>query len=238
MNQATTAACLNEGQKRAGGSKGGGKEELGQAGIRFTQTVKHCLSVWLSPSLPFHFGEVAAADSDQSSEATQVGRNSLFFNFPPQKNQKEKKYFHSLSCHVRRGAAQWLEIQYVCNAHLKTYVGVWGEGAIISNQDVIDLVLDFSLLPQPFSHQHLALVAAGRPASGAARHYVFTHNEESPCVCSGEQHGGETVRVSLKSSDTQNPTRCSCINQRWPASITAKQEAKCCPARVKSLSVL
>lgn len=78
MNQATTAACLNEGQKRAGGSKGGGKEEVGQAGIRFKQTVKRCLSLCLS--LPFHFGE--AADSDQSSEATQVGRNSLFFIFP------------------------------------------------------------------------------------------------------------------------------------------------------------
>lgn len=91
MNQATTAACLNEGQKRAGGSKGGGKEEVGQAGIRFTQTVKHRLSVCLSPSLPFHFGEAAAADKVLKQH--KLEESAFFSIFPPKKTKKRRNIF-------------------------------------------------------------------------------------------------------------------------------------------------
>lgn len=54
--------------------------------------------------------------------------------------------------------------------------------AIISNQDVIDLVLDFSL-PLSFSQQHLALVTAGRPGSIVTHHYVsVSHTIRNLCV--------------------------------------------------------
>lgn len=51
---------------------------------------------------------------------------------------------------------------------------------IISNQDVIDLVLDFSLPPAPpprsLSHQHLALVTVGhRGLIAAVRQTVIHH---------------------------------------------------------------
>lgn len=119
MKQATTAACLNEGQKRAGGSK----EEVGQSGIRITRTVKHGLSVCLSPSLLFHFGEAAAADSNQNSKARLVWRTT-FSQFV-------------LSC--ESGAPQWQEIQYVCNAH--TWKHMWRFGVRVQSSPIRMLLI-------------------------------------------------------------------------------------------------
>lgn len=89
--------------------------------------------------------------------------------------------------------------------------------------------------PQPFSHQHLALVAAGRPASGAAHHYVFTHNEGiSACLFRGNnvKVGGAALPVSevIKHATSNNST----VFLLRPAAFAAEQEAKRCPAKVKS----
>lgn len=74
---------------------------------------------------------------------------------------------------------------YIQCTHTHTLQNIYmgrTRSAIISNQDVIDLVLDFSL-PLSFSQQHLALVTAGRPGSIVTHHYVsVSHTIRNLCV--------------------------------------------------------
>lgn len=74
---------------------------------------------------------------------------------------------------------------YIYIMHTHTLQNIYmgrTRSAIISNQDVIDLVLDFSL-PLSFSQQHLALVTAGHPGSVVTHHYVsVSHTIRNLCV--------------------------------------------------------
>lgn len=120
------------------------------------------------------------------------------------------------------------------------YMGREGmRSVIISNQDVIDLVLDFSLppsLPLALSHQHLALVTVGHWGLIAAvrqtviHHYLSVLHTYTKSLC-----------ASVPWSPTPNSHRClwlsSASNHCWLAAHLQPQYPHKC-TQPEALAIL